>query len=58
MDSISEEETNSVPFSAVHQPAVKFKSIQRKVFIPGVEILVHITDFERNVTTHMLNPNL
>ncbi|KAG8228995.1 hypothetical protein J437_LFUL009158 [Ladona fulva] len=47
-----------IPFQNIHKPTVKFKSPQRKVFIPGKEIEVKITDFERNVTVHFLNPNL
>ncbi|GBP07269.1 Phospholipase D1 [Eumeta japonica] len=48
----------SVPFKAIHAPSVKFKSIHRKVFIPGVEIKVRFVENERSVTTHLLNPNL
>lgn len=47
-----------IPFNTVYQPPVKFKSIQRKVFIPGQEIHVQIIDNERSITTHLLNPNL
>lgn len=47
-----------IPFTTVYQPPVKFKSIQRKVYIPGVEIHVQILDNERSITTHLLNPNL
>lgn len=47
-----------IPFISVYQPPIKFKSIQRKVFIPGVEIHVQILDNERSITTHLLNPNL
>lgn len=47
-----------IPFPSVYQPPVKFKSIQRKVFIPGVEIHVQILDNERSITSHLLNPNL
>lgn len=56
IDSIPPE--TEIPFSAVYRPPVKFKSIQRKVFIPGVEIHVQIIENERSVTTHLLNPNL
>lgn len=49
---------HDIPFTAVYRPPVKFKSIQRKVFIPGVEIQVQIIDNERSITTHLLNPNL
>lgn len=47
-----------IPFTSLYQPPVKFKSIQRKVFIPGQEIHVQIIDNERSITTHLLNPNL
>lgn len=47
-----------IPFTAVYSRPVKFKSIQRKVFIPGAEIHVQIIDNERSITTHLLNPNL
>lgn len=50
--------TNSVPFSSVHKPPIKFNSVHRKVFIPGVEIKVRLVENERSVTTHLLNPNL
>lgn len=56
IDSIPAE--TEIPFTAVYRPSIKFKSIQRKVFIPGVEIHVQIIDNERSVTTHLLNPNL
>ncbi|XP_012275763.1 phospholipase D2 isoform X2 [Orussus abietinus] len=47
-----------VPFTAIHAPAVKFKSQNRNVFIPGEPVHVRIIDNERSVTTHPLNPNL
>lgn len=47
-----------IPFLYIYNPPIKFKSIQRKVFIPGSEIQVEIIDNERSFTTHMLNPNL
>lgn len=47
-----------IPFLNIYNPPVKFNSYQRKIFIPGVEVLVRITDNERNMTTHLLNPNL
>lgn len=36
----------------------KFKQKQRKLYLPNVDITVEITDFDRNVTYHLLNPNL
>ncbi|XP_013141535.1 PREDICTED: phospholipase D2 [Papilio polytes] len=47
-----------VPFRAIHNPPIKFNSVHRKVFIPGVEIKVRFIENERSVTTHLLNPNL
>lgn len=52
------QDVTDIPFTTVYKPPVKFKSIQRKVFIPGVEIHVQIIDNERSITTHLLNPNL
>ncbi|XP_026745691.1 phospholipase D2 isoform X1 [Trichoplusia ni] len=65
-DKIDNKEGNSagtstqtaVPFRAVHNPPIKFSSVHRKVFIPGVEIKVRFVENERSVTTHLLNPNL
>lgn len=51
-------EISYVPFEAVHKPPVKFKSFRREVFIPHVEIGVTIVEYQRNLTTHLLNPNL
>ncbi|CAH2244300.1 jg2602 [Pararge aegeria aegeria] len=48
----------SVPYKAIHAPPVKFNSVHRKVFIPGVEIKVRFVENERSATTHLLNPNL
>ncbi|XP_053600044.1 phospholipase D2 isoform X2 [Plodia interpunctella] len=50
--------TTAVPFIEVHKPPVKFNSVHRKVFIPGIEIKVKFVENERSVTTHLLNPNL
>ncbi|CAK1551566.1 unnamed protein product [Leptosia nina] len=48
----------SVPYKSIHSPPINFKSVHRKVFIPGVEIKVRFVENERSVTTHLLNPNL
>ncbi|XP_050341987.1 phospholipase D2 isoform X2 [Nymphalis io] len=48
----------AVPYKAIHAPPIKFNSVHRKVFIPGVEIKVRFVENERSVTTHLLNPNL
>lgn len=49
---------SELPYSHVYDPPVKFNSIQRKIFIPGVAIHVEIIDYERQLTSHFLNPNL
>ncbi|XP_052738027.1 phospholipase D2 isoform X2 [Bicyclus anynana] len=51
-------QATSVPYSIIHAPPIKFNSVHRKVFIPGVEIKVRFEENERSVTTHLLNPNL
>lgn len=48
----------AIPFTTIYQKPMKFKAVQRKVFIPGTEIHVHIVDTERSITSHLLNPNL
>ncbi|XP_045534093.1 phospholipase D2 isoform X1 [Papilio machaon] len=62
IDNKEETDTNEpqsfVPFRAIHNPPIKFNSVHRKVFIPGVEIKVRFVENERSVTTHLLNPNL
>lgn len=47
-----------LPYLNIYKPPVKFTSVQRKVFLPDVEIEVRIVDHERSSTTHLLNPNL
>lgn len=47
-----------IPYTSVHLPPVKFTSTKRQIFIPEVDILVQFTDYERNFTAHILNPNL
>lgn len=54
----SETAADQLPFSVIHNPPVKFSSFHRDVFIPGVDIIATIIDYERNLTTHLLNPNL
>lgn len=46
------------PYTAVYDPPVKFNSFQRKIFIADIEVKVQITDYERELTSHLLNPNL
>lgn len=50
--------STAIPFQTLYRPPVKFKSIQRKCFIPNVPIHVEIIDHERSITSHLLNPNL
>ncbi|KAJ8985396.1 hypothetical protein NQ317_007554 [Molorchus minor] len=50
------EHNDALPYSTI-QNYKKFKSYHRDVFIPGVDIIATITDYERNLTSHMLNPN-
>lgn len=57
-DSIDLHPMQELPYCNVYKPPVKFTAIQRKVFIPDVEIEVQIVDHERSSTTHLLNPNL
>lgn len=47
-----------IPFLSIYQQPLKFKALQRKVFIPGTEIHVEIVEYERSITSHLLNPNL
>ncbi|XP_063229629.1 phospholipase D1 isoform X2 [Bacillus rossius redtenbacheri] len=47
-----------IPFSAIHAPLQKLRDHQPSVFIPNTDIEVKITDYDRSVTTHLLNPNL
>ncbi|XP_068085998.1 phospholipase D1 isoform X2 [Anabrus simplex] len=48
----------AIPFRSIHHTPLKFKAVHRRVFIPNTEVHVKIVDNERNVTTHLLNPNL
>jgi len=48
----------AVPFSVIHDLPLGFKAQKRRVFIPGQDISVRITDYDRSITTHFLNPNL
>lgn len=58
IDNNVQEICTEIPFISVYNPQVKFQSFHRKLFIPGVEINVEIIDHERNMTGHLLNPNL
>ncbi|KAJ3657730.1 hypothetical protein Zmor_009514 [Zophobas morio] len=57
-DEIEDDVIDGLSFQTIHKPPIKFKSFKRSVFIPPVDISVTITDYERSLTTHMLNPNL
>ncbi|XP_053683600.1 phospholipase D2 [Sabethes cyaneus] len=56
VDSVTTE--SEIPYSSVHSPPVKFNSMHRNIFVPGLEINVEIIDYERSLTAHILNPNL
>ncbi|KAI4462630.1 phospholipase d [Holotrichia oblita] len=47
-----------IPFNALYQKPVKFKSFHRDIFISGVPIEVTIVDYETSHATHLINPNL
>nr|XP_023026917.1 phospholipase D1-like [Leptinotarsa decemlineata] len=57
IENSDEELENGLSYSTIHNYK-KFTSYNRDVFIPGVDITAAITDYERNLTSHMLNPNL
>ncbi|KAF7268635.1 hypothetical protein GWI33_018263 [Rhynchophorus ferrugineus] len=46
-----------LPFSRVHD-YVKFNSLNRNAYVLGEDVVVTLTDYERHITTHMINPNL
>lgn len=50
--------SGEIPLTSLYNPPLKFNSVQRRCFIPGVEIQVKIVDTERSITSHPLNPNL
>lgn len=56
--SLVSDDLTALPYKTVHKEPVRFKSPQRTVFIPGQEIELQFTEYERSVTTHLLNPNL
>ncbi|XP_058053847.1 phospholipase D2 [Anopheles bellator] len=49
---------SEIPYNYVYNPPIKFDSMRRHIFIPGLEINVEIIDNERSLTSHVLNPNL
>lgn len=50
--------SGEIPITTLYNPTLKFNSVQRRCFIPGIEIHVKIVDTERSITSHPLNPNL
>ncbi|XP_057670646.1 phospholipase D2 [Diorhabda carinulata] len=56
-EELEEDGIEHIGFNAVHNYK-KFSSMNRDVFIPGVDVSAIIVDYERNLTSHMLNPNL
>lgn len=49
---------NEVAYGNVFKAPVRFKSYDRELFIPGTQIHVSITNFERSMTAHLFNPIL
>uniref|UniRef100_A0A1Y1KCY0 Phospholipase n=4 Tax=Photinus pyralis TaxID=7054 RepID=A0A1Y1KCY0_PHOPY len=49
---------DAIPFSTIFTSSGKFKSYQRKIFVPGLDVTVAIEQSDRNLTSHFLNPNL
>ncbi|XP_074037615.1 phospholipase D [Leptinotarsa decemlineata] len=56
-EELENDQVDGLSYSTIHNYK-KFTSYNRDVFIPGVDITAAITDYERNLTSHMLNPNL
>ncbi|XP_030747183.1 phospholipase D2 [Sitophilus oryzae] len=52
-----EDSEGGLPFTKIHN-YIKFKSLNRLVFVPGEDVIVNLVDYERHLTTHMINPNL
>lgn len=52
------QQVTEIPYSSIFQTPMKFNQKQRKLYLYGVEINVEISDYERSVTHHLLNPNL
>lgn len=49
---------NEISYEKVFAPPKKFKSFDRSIFIPSEQIHVDIVDYERSLTSHLLNPIL
>ncbi|XP_050299678.1 phospholipase D2 [Anthonomus grandis grandis] len=45
-----------IPFSKLHN-YTNFKSF-RNLFVPSEDVVISVNDYERELTSHMLNPNL
>nr|CAH7741167.1 unnamed protein product [Callosobruchus chinensis] len=52
-----DDQLEGLPYSTINN-CKKFKSYHRNVFISGIDITATITNYERNLATHVLNPNL
>lgn len=52
------DDLTALPYKTVYKDPVRFKSPQRSIFIPGQEIELQFTEYERSITTHLLYPNL
>lgn len=49
---------NEVPYENIYNSPVKFHSYDRQIFIPGTQIHVQITNYEKSMTAHLFNPIL
>lgn len=49
---------NEVPYQSIYNAPVKFHSYDRNIFVPGAQIHVTITNYERTMTSHLFNPIL
>ncbi|BES97997.1 Phospholipase D Active site motif [Nesidiocoris tenuis] len=52
------EQIKYLPYHFVYNESVPFKAPLRQLFVPGQEIEVSISSYDRSVTTHLINPNL
>lgn len=52
------QQVTEIPYASIFQTPQKFNLKQRRLYLYGVEITVDISDYERSVTHHLLNPNL
>lgn len=47
-----------IPHITIFNTPEKFRQKQRKLYLPNADISVEITEFDRNVTYHLISPNL